>query len=68
MEPLFTNYEEYKQYVEEEWAQGSINELCEDGLILAVEELYDYECASKVIEYRKLTEIEFNVKFNQEYE
>lgn len=57
---MFTNYNEYKQYVDEEWEQGGINELHEDGLIVEIEESYDYECESKQINYRKLTEDEFN--------
>ncbi len=59
MEILFTNYEEYKQYVKEEWGNGAINELFEGGLIVEVEESFDYECESRQINYRKLTEKEF---------
>ena len=64
MEPLFTNYKEYIQYINEEWELGGVNELCEDGLILEVKESFDYECESRQINYRKLTEEEFNVLFN----
>lgn len=59
MDRIFKNYEEYKQYVNEEWNYGAINELYEDGLIIELEETFDYECASKQINYRKLTEEEF---------
>ena len=62
---MFTNYNEYKQYVNEEWKQGGINELYEDGLIVEIEESYDYECESKQVNYRKLTEDEFNIRFKQ---
>jgi hypothetical protein len=61
MEELFKTYEEYKQYVNEEWEQGYINELYESGLIVEVKESFDYECESKQINYRKLTEEEFKI-------
>lgn len=63
MEMLFTNYKEYKQYVNEEWEQGAINELFEDELIIEIKESFDYECESRQINYRQLTEEEFNIRF-----
>jgi hypothetical protein len=63
MEILFENYEEYKQYVKEEWENGAINELFEAGFIVEVEESFDYECESRQINYRRLTEEEFKNVF-----
>ena len=65
MEMLFTNYKEYKQHVNEEWEQGAINELFEDGLIMEIKESFDYEYESRQINYRQLTEEEFNIRFKQ---
>jgi len=56
----FENYEDYKQYVKDEWQIGSINELFEDGLIVEVEESFEYDCESRKINYRRLSESEFN--------
>lgn len=50
---LFENYEEYKQYVKEEWEIGAINELFENNFI--VEQEINY----RLINYRLLTEKEF---------
>ena len=59
---FFRSYEDYKQYVTGEWEQGAINELFEDGLILEVEESFEYECARKEVKYRYWSEQEFNIK------
>ena len=56
---LFENYEEYKQYVKEEWEIGAINELFENNFIVEQEESFDYECESRQINYCLLTEEEF---------
>ena len=63
MEP-FNDYASYRQYVREEWIDGYINELIEGGYIVEKEYVGEYECASRTIEYRMLTESEFNKKFN----
>jgi thymidylate synthase len=52
-------YKQYSTYVTEEWDMGGINELFEDGLLIEVEESFDYECESRQINYRKLTKEEF---------
>jgi hypothetical protein len=59
----FNSYKEYREYIHEEWEDGYINELFCDELILEKKENLPYECASRTIEYRPLTEEEFNFKF-----
>ena len=61
---LFNDYTSYCQYVKEEWNDGYINELFESGYIVEKEYIGKYECASRDIEYRMLTESEFNETFN----
>jgi hypothetical protein len=63
---LFNDYTSYCQYVKEEWNDGYINELFESGYIVEKEYIGEYECASRDIEYRMLTESEFNETFNQQ--
>ncbi len=63
MEP-FNDYTSYRQYVKEEWNDGYINELFEGGYIVEKEYVREYECASRAIDYRMLTENEFNKTFN----
>jgi|688.fasta_scaffold2726460_2 hypothetical protein len=58
METLFTSYEEYEQYVTEEWNAGAINELIESEYILP-----EFEEDNGDIHYRSLTEVEFSKKF-----
>jgi hypothetical protein len=60
----FNNYKEYREYIQEEWKDGYINELFCDELIVEKTTDLPYECASKSIEYRPLTEEEFNFKFS----
>ena len=62
----FNNYISYRQYVKEEWNDGYINELFADGYIVEVEYNGPYECENRDIEYRMLTEDEFNKIFNTE--
>ena len=57
---LFKDYDSYLQYVKEEWNDGYINELFEGGYIVEKEYDGEYECASRAIDYRMLTEDEFN--------
>lgn len=59
----FNSYKEYRDYIREEWKDGYINELFCDELIIEKEENLPYECESRTIEYRPLTEEEFNFKF-----
>jgi hypothetical protein len=59
----FNSYKEYRNYIHEEWEDGYINELFCDELIVEKTTYLPYECASKTIEYRPLTEEEFNFKF-----
>jgi hypothetical protein len=59
----FNSYKEYREYVQEEWRDGYINELFWDELILEKKEDLPYECESRTIEYRPLTEEEFDFKF-----
>ena len=60
----FTSYEEYKDFVHEEWEQGYINELEQDGLIVEKERYINEENPSQGdINFRYLTEEEFNIKF-----
>ena len=61
---LFNDYTSYRHYVKEEWNDGYINELFEDGYIVEAEYKGEYECESRAIEYRMLTEDEFNKTFN----
>ena len=63
---LFNDYTSYCQYVKEEWNDGYINELFESGYIVEKEYIGEYECASRDIEYRMLTESEFNETFSTE--
>jgi len=63
MEPLFTTYKEYEQYVTEEWNAGAINELEEAGYIV-FEKVDEYGNVS----LRQLTEHEFNEKLKQDQE
>jgi len=62
-------YKQYSTYVTEEWNMGGINELFEDGLLIEVEESFDYECESRQINYRKLTKEEFidKIKTDDEF-
>jgi hypothetical protein len=64
---LFNDYTSYCQYVKEEWNDGYINELFESGYIVEKEYTGEYECVSRDIEYRMLTESEFNEIFNTKY-
>lgn len=63
-EEPFNDYTSYRQYVKEEWNDGYINELFECGYIVEKEYVREYECASRAIEYRMLTESEFNETYN----
>lgn len=63
---LFNDYTSYCQYVKEEWNDGYINELFESGYIVEKEYTGEYECASRDIEYRMLTESEFNEIFSSQ--
>ena len=54
----FKDYISYKQYVKEEWEEGYINELTESGFIIEVP-----GCNNQDIQYRLLTEDEYNKKF-----
>lgn len=58
----FDNYTSYKQYVNEEWEDGYINELNTCGYIVEKTE-YIGEGEQRTIEYRMLTEEEFNKTF-----
>lgn len=60
---IFNNYEEYKKHVCEMWEEGYINELEMDELIIAENPLKFGE--SKNINYRLMTEEEYNIKFNE---
>lgn len=60
----FNDYNSYKQYVNDEWHGGYINELFEDGYI--VENEFNGACESRTIEYRHLTEKEFTKRFTAE--
>ena len=60
----FITYEEYCNYVREEWAWGHINELEEDGLLVDEQVRYSNGELSRDITYRLLTEEEYNQKFN----
>jgi hypothetical protein len=52
---MFNSYEEFKQYVNEEWENGAINELEQDGYIVI--DTVDEKTGDTV--YRILTEDEF---------
>ncbi len=58
----FKNYQTYKDYVNEEWKNGYINELEQDKLIISLPETIG-EDGFKLISNRHLTEEEFNNKF-----
>ena len=61
----FDDYISYRQYIKEEWADGYINELIESGYIIETEYTGEYECEQRTIEYRPLTESEFEEMFGQ---
>jgi hypothetical protein len=54
----FKNYEDYSEFVTEEWESGNINELEEDGYTVLDSTVFD-ESGLKTEMYRKLTEEEF---------
>jgi hypothetical protein len=49
----FKNYEDYKQYVKEQWQDGFINELEQAGLII------ESKNTGSEVDYRILSEIEY---------
>lgn len=58
----FESYEEYKQHVYEMWSDGYINDL-EDLII--VDKLTPNENGNQNINYRILTEQEYNKKYGK---
>lgn len=60
----FETYEQYCDYVKEEWIGGHINELETDELIIDEQVRYSNGGLSRDITYRLLNEEEYNQRFN----
>lgn len=57
----FKSYENYLKYVNDEWEDGFINELEEEGLIIV--NILNSDSLIESVSYRPLTEEEFNKRF-----
>ena len=56
----FKNYKEYKDYTLKVWQKGRIDELKEEGLLIDEPIKYENGENSRSIQYRFLSEEEFN--------